>query len=284
MLPCSWVSHMQCCYYYILLGLGHIIIYCNTHNIRREEEQACMYAFTFYQSVCISPPGCLPPVPGLLWSHSQRPAVPGHLVQVTWSRWLRQPRSWTAGLQSADDRVMSAFHNTRIIRVKGNQVIPWDASFSIGNWTKCHKTSQTKCKVVINCKLLNMSTSQCSSLYLDASLHFSYRFSDFWFLMLTYIIPSPVWDAKVALTNPTNRVTVLQPAPLQKSSFSVSFIAVFTWWFWSAFSVVASIIHLCFFLFFLTLSLIIWRHTLTSRQLPPTVPVVSYCKWQLSRG
>lgn len=82
MLPCSWVSHMQCCYYYILLGLGHIIIYCNTHNIRREEEQACMYAFTFYQSVCTSPPGCLPPVPGLLWSHSQRPAVPGHLVQV----------------------------------------------------------------------------------------------------------------------------------------------------------------------------------------------------------
>lgn len=41
-----------------------------------------------------------------------------------------------AGLQSADDRVMAAFHNTRIIRVKGNQVIPWDASFSIGNRKK----------------------------------------------------------------------------------------------------------------------------------------------------
>lgn len=38
-----------------------------------------------------------------------------------------------AGLQSTDDRVMAAFHNTRIIRVKGNKVIPWDASFSIGN-------------------------------------------------------------------------------------------------------------------------------------------------------
>lgn len=38
-----------------------------------------------------------------------------------------------AGLQSTDDRVMAAFHNTRIIRVKGNQVIPWGASFSIGN-------------------------------------------------------------------------------------------------------------------------------------------------------
>lgn len=46
-----------------------------------------------------------------------------------------------AGLQSADDRVMSAFHNTRIIRIKGNQVIPWDASFSIGNRGK----NATKC-------------------------------------------------------------------------------------------------------------------------------------------
>lgn len=84
-----------------------------------------------------------------------------------------------AGLQSADDRVMSAFHNTRIIRVKGNQVIPWDASFSIGNRKQCHKTSQTKCKVVIKSKLLNMSTTQCSSPYLNASLSFPYRFSAF---------------------------------------------------------------------------------------------------------
>lgn len=100
---------------------------------------------------------------------------PGHLVQVAEAAKVLDVGP--AGLQSADDRVMSAFHNTRIIRVKGNQVMPWDASFSIGNWTKCHKTSQTKCKVVINCKLLNMSTSQCSSLYLNASLSFSYRFS-----------------------------------------------------------------------------------------------------------
>lgn len=84
-----------------------------------------------------------------------------------------------AGLQSADDRVMAAFHITRIIRVKGNQVIPWDASFSIGNRKNCHKTSQTKCKVVIKCNLLNMSTTQCSSPYLNASLSFSYRFSAF---------------------------------------------------------------------------------------------------------
>lgn len=92
---------------------------------------------------------------------------PGHLVQVAEAAKVLDVGP--AGLQSADDRVMSAFHNTRIIRVKGNQVMPWDASFSIGN--------RTKCKVVINCKLLNMSTSQCSSLYLNASLSFSYRFS-----------------------------------------------------------------------------------------------------------
>lgn len=157
---------MQCCYYYISLGLGHIIIYCNTHNIRREEEQACCMHLPFIK-VCVYPH--LDVFPRDLGCSDA--TASSQLYQVTWSRWPRQPRSWTAGLQSADDRVMSAFHNTRIIRVKGNQVIPWDASFSIGNWTKC--------KVVINCKLLNMSTSQCSSIYLDASLHFSYRFSDF---------------------------------------------------------------------------------------------------------
>jgi len=38
-----------------------------------------------------------------------------------------------AGLRSADDRVMAAFHNTHIIRVKGY------APFSIGNRKKMPK-------------------------------------------------------------------------------------------------------------------------------------------------
>lgn len=81
MLPCSWVSHMQCCYYYILLGLGHIIIYCNTHNIRREEEQACCMHLPFIK-VCVYPH--LDVFPRYLGCSEA--TASGQLYQVTWSR------------------------------------------------------------------------------------------------------------------------------------------------------------------------------------------------------
>ncbi|MEQ2170113.1 hypothetical protein GOODEAATRI_031969 [Goodea atripinnis] len=102
----------------------------------------------------------------------------------TWAALMPQPVADAAkvldvGLalfQSADNRVMSAFHDT--IRVKSYQVLPWDASFSFENRKKCHKTSQTKCVVIITHKLLHVDNT-VQFPYFSASLSFSYRFSAF---------------------------------------------------------------------------------------------------------
>lgn len=96
---------MQCCYYYILLGLGHIIIYCNTHNIRREEEQACCMHLPFIK-VCVYPH--LDVFPRYLGCSDA--TASGQLYQVTWSRWPRQPRSWTWG------RLVSSLLMTELCR------------------------------------------------------------------------------------------------------------------------------------------------------------------------
>ena len=70
----------------------------------------------------------------------------------------------------------------------------------------------------------------------------------------------------------TKRATVPHPAPLQKSTFAVPLIAVFTCGFCffgrrSAFSVVASIIHLCFFSFF---SRVVTHHLMSHTKLVTT--------------